>query len=137
MAPAASIAVQPQVPWSRSDIHRPKLDPLPPVPRIQLHDIRQQSNSDGLVAQITAGLRVGEKVLPSLLLWNGRGLQLFDAILDSGKYYPAKREPELLSTCMSKVAYRISPGERIIELGAGYGLHSSILRESKDEAYCD
>ena len=122
MAPTASIAVQLQAPWSGSDLHRPKLDPLPPAPRIQLHDIRQQTDSESLVGQIAAGLKAEEKELPSLLLWNGRGLQLFDAILDSGKYYPAKREPELLSTCMPKMACKLSSGERVIELGAGYGL---------------
>lgn len=87
--------------------------------RIHLHDIRRQTNSESLPTQIVAGLKEEQKSLPSLLLWNGRGLKLFDAILDSGKYYPAKREPELLASCMPKIAHKISSGERVIELGAG------------------
>lgn len=86
---------------------------------IQVHDIRRTTDDEGLVPQILSGLDSDEKELPSLLLWNERGLQLFDAILDSKLYYPATREPELLSTSVQKLAYSISSGEKVIELGAG------------------
>ncbi|KAJ5885551.1 N-methyltransferase [Penicillium taxi] len=118
MAHMASVTTHVQSPWPGSDFKRPKIDLLP-TPRIQLHDIRQKTDDKGLVPQIVAGLRSEEKELPPLLLWNRHGLELFDAILDSGKYYPAVREPELLSNCMPKMAYRISSGERVIELGSG------------------
>ncbi|KAJ5134387.1 N-methyltransferase [Penicillium atrosanguineum] len=127
MAPTASVAVQAQAPWPGSDFHRPTLELLPLATQSQLHDIRRQTNEEGLVSQIAAGLRSEEKELPSLLLWNGHGLQLFDAILDSGKYYPAVREPELLSTCMPKIAHSISSGERVIELGAGNMRKTALL----------
>lgn len=120
MAPTASFVVQADTPLPGFDINCSPFDLLPPATRIQLHDIRQKTDEEGLVAQIVAGLKSEERSLPSLLLWNRRGLELFDAILDSGKYYPAEREPDLLSYCMPKMAYSISSGEQVIELGAGY-----------------
>ncbi|KAJ5930331.1 N-methyltransferase [Penicillium verhagenii] len=119
MAPSASFLVQSQPSWLEAETHRPRLDSFPPATQIHLHDIRRHTDDEGLVTQIATGLKSEEKSLPSLLLWNKRGLELFDAILDSGKYYPAVKEPELLSTCMPKIAHSIPSGGRVIELGAG------------------
>ncbi|OQE17795.1 hypothetical protein PENFLA_c023G05373 [Penicillium flavigenum] len=127
MVPIDSGGVQALSPWPATDPHRSTLARSPTVARIQLHDIRQKTDDEGLVPQILSGLESDEKELPSLLLWNGRGLQLFDAILDSQKYYPATREPTLLSSCVQKMAYNISSGERVIELGAGNMRKTALL----------
>ncbi|OQE34623.1 hypothetical protein PENCOP_c016G07432 [Penicillium coprophilum] len=127
MAALYSGDVQVLSPWSGVDLHRPTIGEAPSIPRIQLHDIRHKTDDEGLVPQILSGLESDEKELPSLLLWNGRGLELFDEILDSQKYYPARREPKLLSECVQKVAYNISSGERVIELGAGNMRKTALL----------
>jgi uncharacterized SAM-dependent methyltransferase len=90
------------------------------VEHIQLHDIRQQTGRLNLIPDILSGLGCeNNKELPSLLLWDSRGLDLFGAILDSNSYYPATREPELLQASVRKIASTISSGDRVIELGAG------------------
>lgn len=89
------------------------------VERIQLHDIRQRAYHQNLVPSMVTGLQSESKELPSLLLWNDRGQQLFDVILDSQDYYPASRETELLHNCVQRIVYSTSSGDRLIELGAG------------------
>ena len=89
------------------------------VERIQLHDIRRQATAQSLVPCIVDGLKSQHRESPSLLLWNDRGLSLFDAVLDSPDYYPATREWSLLHNAVCKIAYSISSGDRLIELGAG------------------
>lgn len=89
------------------------------VERIQLHDIRRQTTIESLVPCIIDGLKSECRESPPLLLWNDRGLSLFDEVLGSPEYYPAAREWTLLHTAVHKIAYSISSGDRLIELGAG------------------
>lgn len=89
------------------------------VERIQLHDIRRQATAQSLVPCIVDGLKSERRECPPLLLWNDRGLSLFDAVLDSPDYYPATREWSLLHNAVHKISYSISSGDRLIELGAG------------------
>lgn len=100
-----------------------KIEPSAPrkrtVERIQLHDIRRQTTTQSLVPCIVDGLKSEFRESPSLLLWNDRGLSLFDEVLGSPDYYPASREWSLLRTAVHKIAYSISSGDRLIELGAG------------------
>ncbi|OCK74422.1 hypothetical protein K432DRAFT_339000 [Lepidopterella palustris CBS 459.81] len=89
------------------------------VQRIQLHDVRRQATAQSLVPCIVDGLKSERRQSPPLLLWNDRGLSLFDAVLDSPDYYPATREWSLLHNAVRKISYSISSGDRLIELGAG------------------
>lgn len=89
------------------------------VERIQVRDIRRQATAQRLVPCITDGLNSEHRESPSLLLWNDRGLSLFDAVLDSPDYYLTTREWSLLRDSVQKIAYSISSGDRLIELGAG------------------
>ncbi|KAH9997470.1 histidine-specific methyltransferase [Xylariaceae sp. FL0662B] len=89
------------------------------VERIQLHDICRKATANDLVACIVDGLKSERKESPQLLLWNDRGLSLFDAVLESPDYYPATREWSLLHNCVHKISSAISSGNRVIELGAG------------------
>lgn len=89
------------------------------VERIQLHDIRRQDTAQNLVPCIMDGLKSECRESPPLLLWNDRGLSLFDAVLDSPDYYPATREWSVLHNAVNRIAHSISSGDRVIELGAG------------------
>ena len=89
------------------------------VEKIQLHDIRRQATAQSLVPSILSGLKAEDRESPSLLLWNDRGLSLFDAVLESPDYYLATREWSLLRETVDKIVSSISSGDRLIELGAG------------------
>ncbi|KAL3421183.1 Ergothioneine biosynthesis protein 1-like protein 1 [Phlyctema vagabunda] len=99
----------------------------------QLYDIRQQTERLNLIPEILNGLRREHKELPSLLLWDSRGLGLFDVILDSTNYYPSKREPELLQARVRKIASTISSGDRVIELGAGNMRKTALILRTLEE----
>jgi uncharacterized SAM-dependent methyltransferase len=86
---------------------------------LQVIDIRRQKAPASLVPSILAGLRSKERELPGLLLWNDRGLSLFDAVLESPDYYLTRREWSLLSAAVHEIVSSIQSGDRLIELGAG------------------
>ena len=86
---------------------------------LQLVDIRHQAAPTSLVPLILSGLRSQERELPGLLLWNDRGLSLFDAVLESPDYYLTRREWSLLCAAVHEIVSTIQSGDRLIELGAG------------------
>ncbi|EIT80983.1 histidine-specific methyltransferase [Aspergillus flavus] len=101
--------------------HPPIISPVsyPKARPTQILDIRKRTSRIDLYHEILAGLRAKDKELPSLLLWNDRGLDLFSEILNSDEYYPRRRETQLLQTHVNEFTRSISSGERLIELGAG------------------
>lgn len=88
---------------------------------IQLRDIQQprDTNCIGLFEQILLGLSCTPPHLPSLLLWNDEGLDLFDALTQSPSYYLHDKEMEILRRHASEMAKRIPSGSALIELGCG------------------
>ncbi|CAH0020816.1 unnamed protein product [Clonostachys rhizophaga] len=87
--------------------------------RIQIFDTRRQIISQDLVRGIIEGLKSAERESPPLLLWNEPGLSLFDAVIGSPDYYPARREWLLLHDSIQEIVATIANGDRVIELGAG------------------
>jgi uncharacterized SAM-dependent methyltransferase len=87
--------------------------------RIQIFDTRRQIISQDLVRGIIEGLKSAERESPPLLLWNEPGLSLFDAVIGSPDYYPARREWLLLHDSIEEIVATIAGGDRVIELGAG------------------
>lgn len=87
--------------------------------RLQIIDIRRQKAPTSLVPLVIAGLQTKERELPGLLLWNDRGLSLFDAVLDSPNYYLTRREWSLLCAVVDEVFSSVQSGDRLVELGAG------------------
>lgn len=78
--------------------------------------------------QITAGLSkpTGRKSLPSMLLYDERGLQLYDDITTKvADYYLFAAEEEILKNHAGEIAHAMHPGggvktgEVVVELGAG------------------
>lgn len=87
-------------------------------------DIRQEDLIP-LAEQIRSGLRPkdgGEKRLPTLLLYNEKGLKLFEKITYLDEYYLTGQEIEVLEKYADRIADRVAlePESVIVELGSGY-----------------
>ncbi|KAF7985929.1 hypothetical protein HWV62_43852 [Athelia sp. TMB] len=107
------------------------------IPSIQIVDVRaaaehaagSDGEADNIPRQILAGLAqpTNLKTLPTLLLYNERGLRLYDDITtEAPEYYLFAAEEEILRdhaddivSVMHSREGEILPGEVVLELGAG------------------
>lgn len=99
---------------------------------VDIVDVRVDENDShtDLRHEILAGLDKppNQKTLPTLLLYNERGLRLYDDITtEAPEYYLFGAEEEILKQHASEIVQvmhsredgQILPGEVIVELGAG------------------
>ena len=97
---------------------------------IDLRGTRASSGNDvAMRNEILNGLRlpVGHNTLPTMLLYDERGLRLYDAITtDAFEYYPFAAEEEILKEHADDIVRFMHSGmgnkvvnEAIVELGAG------------------
>ena len=89
----------------------------------QIFDIRCGHESLCLEKEIRDGLNVtdgAEKTLPTLLLYDEKGLKLFEDITYLEEYYLTNAEIEVLETNADFIAGTIPPESVILELGSGY-----------------
>lgn len=94
--------------------------------QMSILDIRERELSSSLLDQIREKLRPGEgdeKQLPTLLLYDERGLKLFEDITYLPEYYLTNAEIEVLETHADRIAQVVLSGSQIIELGSGYAHH--------------
>ncbi|KAL7800240.1 C-type lectin protein [Trichoderma ceciliae] len=61
----------------------------------------------------------GPRTLPTLLLYDEKGLQLFEGITYLDQYYLTNYEIELLKKSAAEMASRIPEGAMVVELGSG------------------
>lgn len=90
---------------------------------IPIVDIRQNEFNDSMLDEIYEGLQLGtgkERTLPTMILYDERGLKLFEDITYLEDYYPTNSEIEVLSTYAADIADKIPSEARIVELGSGY-----------------
>jgi L-histidine N-alpha-methyltransferase len=79
---------------------------------------------------VLEGLSKKEKRLPSWLIFDDRGSEIFIEITQLKDYHPAYCEKEILKTYKEKISKTISPQPiQFIELGAGDGAKATILIE--------
>lgn len=91
---------------------------------VMIEDIRHNDIGPSMIDQIYDGLhpRTGdEKRLPTLLLYDEKGLQLFEEISYLDEYYLTNAEIELLREHAINLANMIPEGCIVLELGSGYG----------------
>lgn len=69
---------------------------------------------------IKDGLREEEKTLPTLLLYDNKGLKLFEDITYLDEYYLTGQEIAVLERHAERIAERIPPDAILLELGSGY-----------------
>lgn len=112
----------------------------PPQPIATQHiiDIRNGADFVPLVDQIRQGLNVPEgqeKKLPTLLLYDKRGLQLFEKITYLDEYYLTNQEIEVLEQNAPRIAERIAlqPDSIVLELGSGNLRKVRLLLDALDK----
>ena len=94
-------------------------------------DIHQKGFSASIVDHIREQLQPGkgaEKRLPTLLLYDERGLKIFEDITYLEEYYLTNAEIEVLTIHATQIAKSIDDGSMIVELGSGYDLAFLIKR---------
>ena len=82
-------------------------------------DIRQDVVQTNLKEEIIIGLTSEPKRLPAILMWDSKGLMLFERFAQSKEYYPAKKEIGILSLHADEIAKTIESRSVVIELGSG------------------
>lgn len=89
---------------------------------VSIIDIRQARLNVSLVDEIRQELSPGkeqERRMPTLLLYDEKGLQLFEEITYLEEYYLTDAEIETLTTHAEAIARLIESGSQVIELGSG------------------
>ncbi|KAK1506659.1 hypothetical protein CTAM01_02991 [Colletotrichum tamarilloi] len=76
----------------------------------------------------------GPRRLPTLLLYNERGLQLFEDITYLEEYYLTNNEIEVLEKNSKEIAQNISPDSMVIELGSGNLRKVCLLLQAFEDA---
>ena len=93
---------------------------------VSIIDIRQGkfdfSLFDDIHKQLDASPGQG-KQLPTLLLYDERGLKLFEDITYLEEYYLTNAEIEVLTHHADEIAQHICAGSLVVELGSGYAEH--------------
>ncbi len=84
-----------------------------------IFDIRQDIDYLGVPESIIDGLSSYPPSLPSFLLWDNKGLELFDRFSQTESYYPFHSEIEILNRRAVDIARSVPPGGAVIELGCG------------------
>lgn len=85
-------------------------------------DIRSDTAGIELRQLIHEGLKPqdgGEKTLPTLLLYDNKGLKLFEDITYLEQYYLTGEEINVLEKYAERIAERIPSGAMVVELGSG------------------
>lgn len=95
--------------------------------------VSADAQGEGLVATAIAGLSQSPKILPSKLLYDERGSQLFEAICDLSEYYPTRTEIGILHQHADAIAALIGSNVQMIEFGSGWSIKTRILLDAIDQ----
>ncbi|KAK2736391.1 hypothetical protein FQN57_000768 [Myotisia sp. PD_48] len=88
---------------------------------VDITDIRGDSFHNSLAQDTYDGLKAceGEKSLPTMLLYDTKGLRLFEEITYLDEYYLTNAEIDVLEASAIKIAKRIPENSQLVELGSG------------------
>lgn len=109
-----------------------KMKPQSGHGNVSILDIREEELSFSLLDDIHQMLRPGEggeKRMPTMLLYDAKGLQLFEDITYLEEYYLTNAEIEVLENHSGEIAKLVPAGSLLLELGSGYVLALVSLRE--------
>ncbi|RKF58593.1 Ergothioneine biosynthesis protein 1 [Golovinomyces cichoracearum] len=108
---------------------------------ISITDIRQNIPNFDLKKELLKYLKItdGPRSLPTILLYNERGLQLFEEITYLDEYYLTNAEVDILKRSISDITSTMRSGSLILELGSGNLRKTTILLEAleKEEKIID
>lgn len=108
----------------------------PYIPTIDIIDIRHDGVETNLREEIFNSLKpkAGPKTMPTLLLYDERGLQIFEEITYLDEYYLTNAEIDVLERSADSIAKSIPPNSMVVELGSGNLRKVSILLKALDRA---
>jgi L-histidine Nalpha-methyltransferase / hercynylcysteine S-oxide synthase len=110
--------------------------PQPNYDEVDILDIQQQRSSTPLLDDLRGTLRAGqgkEKQFPTILLYDERGLKLFEEITFLDEYYLTNAEIEVLKAYSDSIAEAVPSGVQMIELGSGYAIVSCKPKPRSDD----
>lgn len=115
-----------------------RTETAPPAssPNLNIIDIRCAAVEINIKEEINSLFKAqdGPRRLPTLLLYDERGLQLFEAITYLDEYYLTNDEIQVLRDSASKVAESIPDKSMFIELGSGNLRKVNLLLEAFERA---
>ncbi|KAH6631559.1 C-type lectin protein [Chaetomium tenue] len=105
-------------------------------PKLDIIDIRRAAVELNLKAEVLSSFHKedGPRKLPTLLLYDERGLQLFEKITYLDEYYLTNDEIEVLTSDAVDIAKGIPSGAMIIELGSGNLRKVNLLLQALEDA---
>lgn len=80
----------------------------------------QSSDNNAIQQLIGQGLTSSPRSLPSLLLWDSVGLDLYEKITESPDYYLTRVEADVIRHNVDAIVQSIGANGVILELGSGY-----------------
>ncbi|KIW20988.1 hypothetical protein PV08_01567 [Exophiala spinifera] len=104
---------------------------------VPIYDIRSDKSDQSLLETLSRSLNPvdGEaRTFPTLLLYDEKGLKLFEEITYVDEYYLTNAEIEALSRHASAIASRIPANARLVELGSGNLRKIDILLRAFEKA---
>lgn len=88
-----------------------------------LIDIRRESQRADLKEEIIEGLKRTPKELPSIVLWNHKGIELYERLKAESDNYPSRHEYNLIWRDAPKIAAAMPDNGTLVELESGYGFN--------------
>ncbi|OJJ51143.1 hypothetical protein ASPZODRAFT_324979 [Penicilliopsis zonata CBS 506.65] len=93
-----------------------------PANNVEIVEIRQENFEFSLAEDIYNGIKLSEngtRSLPTMLLYDAKGLNLFEEITYLDEYYLTNTEIEVLETHAQRIVERIPANAQLVELGSG------------------
>ncbi|KAI1386175.1 C-type lectin protein [Hypoxylon trugodes] len=127
---------EPQFPIPQAKLERGASKTAGQSPNVDIIDIRQAAVEINLKEEIHKQLRPqeGPRKLPTLLVYDEKGLQLFEEITYLEEYYLTNYEIQVLRRSAASIAKAIPSGSLVLELGSGNLRKVSLLLQALDDA---
>ncbi|KAI1142131.1 C-type lectin protein [Hypoxylon sp. FL0543] len=136
MPSAVESSHEPQLSTPQSKLEKGVRKTTDQRPEVDIIDIRQAAVEINLKEEIPRLLRPqeGPRKLPTLLLYDKKGLQLFEQITYLEEYYLTNHEIQVLQRSAASIAKAIPSGALVLELGSGNLRKVSLLLQALEDA---
>ncbi|KAI9893191.1 MAG: hypothetical protein M1814_000739 [Vezdaea aestivalis] len=101
---------------------------------LNIIDIRGDLDEDFVRKELVSMIREDPKRMPTLLLYDEKGLRLFEEVTYLDQYYLTNNELRLLEDCAVTIASRIPSGSIVLELGSGNLRKVNVLLKALEKA---
>ncbi|KAI9897777.1 hypothetical protein N3K66_007633 [Trichothecium roseum] len=107
---------------------------MPAVKGLDILDIRGDMPEMDLKEQVASMLKQSPRMLPTMLVYNDKGLQLFEEITYLDEYYLTNHEINVLERSAAEMARKIPNGAVVVELGSGNLRKIQLLLQAFEDA---